>query len=528
MRRFVILIALAALAVAPGALAGPVFFVDGHGWGHGIGMAQYGAQGYASRDGRSHEWILAHYYRGTTLGPTSVGTVRVLLADGRGSLAIGSDAAFTATDANGRSYRFAAGRLELGPALRVTVDGTTRTLASPVTFARGGRFLELGGRPYRGQLVVRSTGKTLSAVNHVGLEGYLYGVVPDEMPPSWAGEALKAQAVAARSYAVVSRRSAGTFDLYADTRSQVYGGVPAEDSRTNAAIDATAGRVVLHDGRVAWTFFHSTSGGRTAAIEDVWNAAPIPYLVSVPDPHDTLSPYHTWGPFRYTARQLRTKLGSLAPAGAILDATVATNPSQRADTVAVRGARGDTRISGTSFQSRLGLRSSWFSVAVLSLSGPARITWGEQARLSGLARGVATPSLERRVWGGRWERVGPLDPSGGTFAVTVTPTVTTWYRVASPKGTGQARRVAVAPLVRLSDGGDGKTLRGSVRPQLAAAPVAIQRLTSRGWTTVARTTTNARSRFRATLRIVPGAYRAIATPGSGYVAGVSAQLRIGG
>jgi stage II sporulation protein D len=529
MRRSLILFVVAALAlaVAPSAPAGPVFFVDGRGWGHGIGMAQYGAQGFASKENRSHEWILEHYYRGTTLGPTSVETVRVLLADGRRSLAIGSEAAFTARDANGRTYRFPAGRLDLGPGLRVTVGGETRTLASPVTFARGTRFLELGGRPYRGQLVVRSSGKALSAVNHVGLEAYLYGVVPDEMPPSWASEALKAQAVAARSYAVVSRRTGGIFDLYADTRSQVYGGVPSEDARTNAAIDATAGRVVLYDGKVAWTFFHSTSGGRTAAIHHVWNAAPIPYLVSVPDPHDTLSPYHTWGPFRYTARRLRAKLGSVAPPGAIRDATTATNPSQRVDTVAVRGARGISRISGTTFQSRLGLRSSWFSIAVLSLSGPPRVTWGEEARLSGLARGVTTASLERRAWGGSWERVGPLDRSGGTFAVAVTPTVTTSYRVSSPKGKGQAHRVAVAPLVRLADGGDGKTLRGAVRPRLADAPVTIQRLTSRGWTTVARTRTNARGGFRATVNLVPGSYRAAVTPGSGYVTGFSAHLRLG-
>jgi hypothetical protein len=112
--------------------------------------------------------------------------------------------------------------------------------------------------------------------------------------------------------------------------------------------------------------------------------------------------------------------------------------------------------------------------------------------------------------------------------VSVTPTVTTWYRVTSPKGKGQAHRVAVAPLVRLAGVGDGKTLRGSVRPQRAAVPVAVQRRTSRGWTTVARTTTDARGRFRATLTVRPGSYRAVATPGSGYVAGVSAQLRVDG
>jgi stage II sporulation protein D len=442
---------LAAFVLVPSAAAAPVFFVEGRGWGHGIGMPQYGAYGYAREEGRSHEWILGHYYRGTTLGRTSVDTVRVLLTDDRGSLSIGSKAAFTAVDGNGDEHRFAAGRLQLGPSLRVEVaSGEMRTLADPVRFVRGSRFLELGGRAYRGQLLVRSSGGTLSAVNHVGLEEYLYGVVPDEMPPSWHMEALKAQAVAARSYAVVSRRSSGVFDLFSDTRSQVYGGMPSEEARTNAAIDATAGQVVLAEGRVAHTFFHSTSGGRTAAIHDVWNSDPISYLVSVPDPYDRLSPYHRWGPYRFTAASLARRLGSTGPSGRLLDAAVVPNRSQRADHVVLVGSRANSRVSGTSFQSRLELRSSWFTISVLSLGGVSRIQHGGRAVLRGIARGPASAWLERRTPDGGWERVRPLNrAAGGRFRVTVAPTVTSWFRIGAPQGKGDPFRVLVAPRLGL-------------------------------------------------------------------------------
>ena len=103
------------------------------------------------------------------------------------------------------------------------------------------------------------------------------------MPYIWHPEALKAQAVAARSYALATRKTGGAFDLYPDTRSQVYLGIDHEKPSTNAAVDATAGQVVLYEGQVAKTFFFSTSGGRTASAEDVWGAA-VPYLVSVRRP----------------------------------------------------------------------------------------------------------------------------------------------------------------------------------------------------------------------------------------------------
>jgi stage II sporulation protein D len=444
MRRVLLLTVLSALVAVPAAAAAPpAFWVGGHGWGHGIGMPQYGAYGYAREEGKKYDWILAHYYKGTTLGAAPISTVRVLLAEGRKSVKVGSTAPFTATDARGRTFAFPAKTLTLGPGLKVKVNGRMRTLASAVTFKPGSRNLQLGGRAYRGRLVLRSGGSRVNVVNSVGLEKYLFGVVPDEMPPSWSAEALKAQAVAARSYAVVSRKKTGTFDLFSDTRSQVYGGVPSEDARSTAAIQATAGKVVKYKGAVAWTFFHSTSGGRTAAIQHVWNASPLPYLVSVADPHDGISPYHSWGPFRYSAAELGQTLGSLAPAGALRDATVDRNGSMRVDTVTFRGTRGSRGVSGSSVQARLGLRSSWFSVSVLQLGGPGTTAAGKLVKLNGLARGFSKVWLERRTGSGKWQRVRDLAPSGGKVTTKVRPRATSWFRLGSARGTSPAHRVKV-------------------------------------------------------------------------------------
>src|SRR5205823_1138865 len=162
------------------------------------------------------------------------------------------------------------------------------------------------------------------------------GVVPREMPSAWEAEALKAQAVAARSYALANLHAGGSFDVYSDTRSQVYGGIAAEQPSTNDAVAATAGEVVLYDGDVADTLFFSTSGGRTASIEDVWpRAEPQPYLVAVPDPYDTASPYHNWTQTitgSTLARQLRVP-------GALVDVQTTLNPSGRVATLTALGSR---------------------------------------------------------------------------------------------------------------------------------------------------------------------------------------------
>lgn len=145
------------------------------------------------------------------------------------------------------------------------------------------------GRTYRGSFSLKPNGSQVELINILDMEDYLKGVVPSEMPASWHKEALKAQAIAARSYA------ANMMSLTSTAASQVYRGYSAEDPRSNAAVEETAGLVAKYNGKVIQTFFHSTSGGRTANVGDVWNSnqSSFPYLVSVEDPYEK-SPYSTW------------------------------------------------------------------------------------------------------------------------------------------------------------------------------------------------------------------------------------------
>ena len=129
--------------------------------------------------------------------------------------------------------------------------------------AKGGGGVEIDGHGvYRGDLVARADGGSLLVINSVGLEGYIKGVVANEMPSSWHKQALKAQAVVARSYGLATERS-GAFDHYDDTRSQVYGGRASETKSTNRAVKRTRRKVVKHDGEVVATYYFSTSGGQT-------------------------------------------------------------------------------------------------------------------------------------------------------------------------------------------------------------------------------------------------------------------------
>ena len=159
------------------------------------------------------------------------------------------------------------------------------------------------------------------------------------MPKDWPLEALKAQAVAARSFAVSMRRQ--KLVLYADTRGQVYGGIDAETPESNAAVDATRGQVLLYDGKVATAFFFSSSGGRTAPVTDlIPGAKPVPYLVSVDDPYDAVSPFHDWGPIVIPGAMVSKLLGVR---GAVDLRTVPSTGHARE--ILVEGASDETTVA---------------------------------------------------------------------------------------------------------------------------------------------------------------------------------------
>jgi stage II sporulation protein D len=440
---------VAALVAAGGAAtqtAGNVtattFVITGRGWGHGVGMSQWGAYGYAKR-GVTYDRILAHYYPGTQLTPTPVTWIKVLLLEQKKRIVVSSTDPFRVKDGAGATHDLAAGNYELTSALRLKLDPASppEPLPGPLAFLPGKSPLWLA-RPYRGTFTVSATGKTLSVVNRVAIESYVRGVVSSEMPHDWPLEAVKAQAVAARSFALAHRRGS-VFDVYADTRDQVYGGIAAETPVGDQAVAGTRRQVLLYGGKVATTYYFSTSGGRTAAITDVFaSAKPTPYLVSVPDPYDTASPYHTWGPVPVSAVSAAAKLH--VPGLLDLQPVPA---SGRAKSVVAVGRAGETTVAAGDVRRALGLRSTWIKVGVLALSRPVgEVPPGTTVTLTGRVSRVEDPALEQRVPGSDWEPGPALSVGGdGTFAVEVAPAETTQYRLVAGTVRSAILRVIVVP-----------------------------------------------------------------------------------
>ena len=437
MRRILLMVGVF-LALAAPAGAGTLFVIDGRGWGHGIGMSQYGAKGYAE-NGWGYARILAHYYRGTQLRVVPAREVRVLLAETKPRVRVGSPKPFLVVDVKGKKRRLPAGDVLLRPG--APQGKRLKGLKPPLRFVPGFEPLRLDGNGYRGALVVHPDRGSLTVVNRVPLDRYLRGVVPWEMPNEWHPEALKAQAVVARSYALATLKPSKLYDLYADVRSQVYGGIRAEEPSTNRAIGATAGRVLLWNGNVATTFYHSTSGGRTAPVADVWpKARPVPYLVGVPDPFDNASKHHRWGPFTLKPEEAAAQLGI----GGVQDLRVRRAPSGRAAAVEVRTTNGSRVVLAQDFRATMELRSTWFTVRVLRLDPQPRALASRPVTLTGFVRGLSKVRLQQQVNGGTWTTVQPVAVrADGRFAIVVRPQRTTSYRLATREAAGGAVTITV-------------------------------------------------------------------------------------
>jgi stage II sporulation protein D len=205
----------------------------------------------------------------------------------------------------------------------------------------------------------------------------LRGSVPHEVSASWPAEALKAQACAARAFALGSRKPSQSWDVYCDVRSQAYVGVGIEDPRTDAAVAATAGVVPVYKGKPILAVYFSCSGGHTESIEDGWpGASPIPYLKGVDDPYDSYGSLHDWGPLRRTAAQLGGPLGVKGALRAVY--TVARGSSPRIVKAALIGSGGVKYMDGNELRMKLGLNSTWAVFTSMSIS-PAP---GDHARIS--------------------------------------------------------------------------------------------------------------------------------------------------
>ena len=485
-----------------------MFNISGRGWGHGIGMCQYGAYGYALH-GWTYKQILSHYYTGVSYGTIPNTAVRVLLKDGQASVSVTSSAAFTATWPSGHTSVGAGATAVVkwsGGSYRLTAGTHSYAFAGPVLFSPGSALLALkGGGHWRGGLRVVHFTAGLSAINVVPVEDYLRGVLTREVSSRWPAEALKAQAVAARSYAAIHFGSSGAFDLYSDSRSQAYGGADAEAAATDAAVAATRGQVPTYAGKPIAAFFFSTSGGYTENIENVWGGSPVPYLKGVPDPYDTYSPYHVWpdNPIRKTAAAIATALGtSYAPAGTLQTIYVLRHGvSPRVVSADAVGSTGVRTLSGAILRARLGLRDTWFTVRTLSINCGASpvATYGLPFHLSGRIFPAFTSGsllVNYRVGSGARRTVpvtaenvvpGTLRLPGGStanfdsYSADVTPTAKTTYFFSIGSDQSPQVTIAVRPAITLSASnvapaaGQAISFSGTVRPQaLAGTTVTLQ------------------------------------------------------
>ena len=226
--------------------------------------------------------------------------------------------------------------------------------------------LWLQQRRYRGRLQLRIEAGALQVVNHLPLETYLASVVGSEMPASWPLEALRAQAVAARTYALKARKPAAAFDVQATTASQVYKGVESETPSTRAAVEATRGLVLTYNNALIDAVFHSSSaGGNTESSGDLWSKQ-LPYLVSVPD-FDDASPVRDW---RLPLDQARLRQAFPELGGALGIDVVATTPTGRISQARVLGPSGQLALTGAQLRTRLGLKSTWVRFELAPMAAP--------------------------------------------------------------------------------------------------------------------------------------------------------------
>jgi SpoIID/LytB domain protein len=461
------------------------FTIQGRGFGHGHGMSQWGAYGAAKVADLSSNQILHFYYPHTTLATKPVTRkVRVLLtaagAPASGYLEFNPAPGLTLTpqDADAvelpeesaagdpvdrwRLRKVGAGKLELRAH---TADGWTvvrpdvgsyATLSDPAAVIA---LVEPSGSGtktvrYRGELVAEMPSSALQVVNVVPVEAYLRSVVPAEMPHTWSAAALRAQAVAARTYTWrgIANPKASWFDLNGDTRDQAYAGLGAEAAETDAAIHDTAGEVIVDShGRAIFAQYMSADGGWTVS-------GGQSYLPAKHDPYDGKLPNgsHSW-----STKLSATTIASTFPSvGQVKELVVTGRDGQgawggRVTSLTVVGSDGTKPLTGTEFQSAFGLRSAWFrptpppgaptAVAATAAAHTVTVTWKPPNRI----RGAATVTGYRvRLRPGRHVVKTKPDALSASFA-DLKPddyTASVVARSAAGRGASGSADISVKPL----------------------------------------------------------------------------------
>jgi len=304
---------------------------------------------------------------------------------------------------------------------------------------------------YRGGVeVLRQTGSDLTVINVLPLEEYLYGVVPGEIGASSPVEALKAQAVAARTYTInnLSKYKHLNFNLCTTTYSQVYKGYSVEHPATNKAIDDTKGEIVTYNGKPAAVFYFSSSGGKTEDVKNVWGSDGYPYLASVDDPYESGTSWHYNWQVSYTAQ----KIGEImADRGFNLGNIVGVyitkrSEAGRATEVVVKGTKGERVYTNSNTRAFLSLDSQWYDittdsdVSVLTASGSSVNT-----QLNG--KKVLTASGVNTI-----NTTGSLSVEGSGGVKKKVPTVPTTY-IFTGKGWGHAVGMSQEGAKGMADAG---------------------------------------------------------------------------
>ena len=475
-RRTRLAFAGAAAALVLLAAAGPTaaasteynFLIVGHGWGHGVGMSQWGAYGYA-KHGWDYKAILKHYYTGIAFSNVDNLPIRVRLRSGLSSVKVSCPSEYT-VQGSGAPVTLAAGSTATttytGSAYRVVAGAVREDFNAAPTFAptKGALRLltatDLGDTgPYRGTIRVARIGGGLMVINTVPLESYLRGVVPHEVSPSWPAEALKAQAVAARAFGLGNRQPDEAWDVYCDVRDQAYVGIGIEDPRTDAAVAATAGICPTYGGKPIVATYFSCSGGHTESVAYVWGGD-YPYLKGVDDPYDYYGSLHDWGPLRRTAAQIGGPLGASGTLRAVY--TLKRDTSPRIVKAAVIGSGGTKYIDGSSLRMKLNLNSSWAELTSMGISPAARdgasVAAGGSITLTGRiypALGADGTVYLHAYYGGSWHstavttaRATEKLPGGYTakysgYSIAVTPAQTTKYYFSSLKAQSPTTTIKV-------------------------------------------------------------------------------------
>lgn len=469
MRRWITLIVTATLVAGLGALApaghvpagaSSTFTFHGSGYGHGIGMSQWGAYGLAQM-GWSHQRILKHFYRGTRVErvDTLPASIRIGLTTGRDVIRLSAQAGPVRVWEDRPVRGVLAGRIPAGETWTVAAKDGSYALRDASGALVGGRwgspsvhlyvtYADTGSRVFvpeadaiwydgfaysRGMLEFNLTscgdagGCSERLVARLDLEEYLFGL--GEVPASWPVESLEAQAVAARSFAVATMRRGGlrtdcNCHLSDGAGDQVYIGADRElgtsGKRWVRAVKATRGQTVTYQGSVIQAFYAASDGGHSESVENAWHGGnpdyAIPWLRGVCDPGESTAanPWDDWTR-SFDAATVTSRLSPYT--GAIGTVTsfgeVRRTSSGRILTVVVRGSSGSRSIGGNQLQAGLGLPDErvWIN-ADRTISGPLRETYDDLMCAPGLPASAVTSvpgGVEQRYANGGLYRNGALD-----------------------------------------------------------------------------------------------------------------------